>query len=580
MLTSCSLIDTSSVDKSIFPVRLGEKWGYIDKKGQFRINPQFLSAQYFYDGLAMVEVNSHKIGYINKKGMFVIPAQYVDGTCFREGKAFVVQSGGYPVCIDKHGKTIFSLKTVENVFCFSGGMAKFAVKNKKGELKYGFVNEKGESIIKPQYDDALSFSEGLADVRTKNKWGFVNNQGNMVIPPQFEHVSSFHDGLASFRVGNMYGYIDKNGKYLITPQFELAGDFCEGMACFVQGNMVGYINNKGKIVINPQFDESDNFSNQLARFELNEKVGFIDKSAQQKIPAQFDNARNFFGNVAFVQLGDKWGLIDKKGKYLVGPQFDEVGWREDLIYGDNVVNSIFCVKTQYYDVSKSISLLLKEYRMTETSFDGFDANTTLQDIVNGEKYGDYAECYGNGLDPTDEDNRVVSIVDEKLIRGFYELSLYSDNPEMLSRLSRSISSRYVINQELFVLPIAIYFQNPICSRKDYSSSKEYIFDEKISSVIYLIAPITETLEDKGKAIKEELKKQIAEKLHTSFKEIAIYNELALDAAFTNKVNVAIMNQDEDLCLMIVGFDKYSQNLIEKWAKNIEEIEELFDIIDY
>jgi len=48
-------------------VRLKDKWGYIDKKGDIAINPQFEDAGGFGDGLAPVE-SERKWGFIRKTG--------------------------------------------------------------------------------------------------------------------------------------------------------------------------------------------------------------------------------------------------------------------------------------------------------------------------------------------------------------------------------------------------------------------------------------------------------------------------------------------------------------------------------
>ena len=44
-------------------VRIGGKWGFIDKTGHYVINPQFDSAESFSDGLAAVRIGN-KWGYI------------------------------------------------------------------------------------------------------------------------------------------------------------------------------------------------------------------------------------------------------------------------------------------------------------------------------------------------------------------------------------------------------------------------------------------------------------------------------------------------------------------------------------
>jgi len=46
-------------------VKIGDKWGYIDKTGKFVIQPQFNYAQSFSEGLAAVKIGG-KWGYISR----------------------------------------------------------------------------------------------------------------------------------------------------------------------------------------------------------------------------------------------------------------------------------------------------------------------------------------------------------------------------------------------------------------------------------------------------------------------------------------------------------------------------------
>ena len=52
----------------------------------------------------------------------------------------------------------------------------------------------------------------------------------IIIKPQFDEADSFSEGLAAVRVGAKYGYIDKQGKIVIKPQLDCAGPFSEGLA--------------------------------------------------------------------------------------------------------------------------------------------------------------------------------------------------------------------------------------------------------------------------------------------------------------------------------------------------------------
>lgn len=146
-------------------------WGYINKDGEFAIEPKFHDAWDFHEGLAVVKVEWAR-GYIDKSGNFVIQPQFQYAGPFIDGKAFVGLDGkwGY---IRPDGSWEEELHEVEGnpiacpppsselppEYVFSEGLA-VALKGKK----YGYVDEEKKFKIKAQFFQAKDFSEGLAAV--------------------------------------------------------------------------------------------------------------------------------------------------------------------------------------------------------------------------------------------------------------------------------------------------------------------------------------------------------------------------------------------------------------------------------
>ena len=102
---------------------------------------------------------------------------------------------------------------------------------------------------------AYGFSEGLAAVRMEEKgpWGFINKSGVMVIKPQFDAANSFHEGLAVVRKGtdtygnkNEYAVIDKTGKMIIPFSKKFIGDFENGRALAEEQYISHYVYKNGK----------------------------------------------------------------------------------------------------------------------------------------------------------------------------------------------------------------------------------------------------------------------------------------------------------------------------------------------
>src|SRR3981081_1947991 len=72
----------------IFPIKVGGKYGFIDRNGKVAIQPQFDEAARFQDGLAPVSVNK-AWGYIDRNGKLAINPQFEMADPFSENMALV-----------------------------------------------------------------------------------------------------------------------------------------------------------------------------------------------------------------------------------------------------------------------------------------------------------------------------------------------------------------------------------------------------------------------------------------------------------------------------------------------------------
>jgi WG containing repeat len=103
--------------------------GYIDQTGKVVIQPQFVAAFSFSEGLAAAEVSENgalKWGYIDKTGAWVIRPQFDAASFFSEGLAAVATGSGDSTrrrFIDKTGKVAIALlQNQVPVGLFSGGV--------------------------------------------------------------------------------------------------------------------------------------------------------------------------------------------------------------------------------------------------------------------------------------------------------------------------------------------------------------------------------------------------------------------------------------------------------------------------
>jgi len=57
----------------------------------------------------------------------------------------------------------------------------------------------------------------LFPIEKDGKWGYIDNTGRIVIKPQFDEARDFSEGLARVTIDGKFGYIDKTGKYVWEP---------------------------------------------------------------------------------------------------------------------------------------------------------------------------------------------------------------------------------------------------------------------------------------------------------------------------------------------------------------------------
>ena len=179
------------------------KWGYVDVKGNIRVNPQFDTASDFKAGHAVVTLKG-KTYSINKAGdkhlLPFNPAQKI--TVFDNGAGYVENLNGTKSFFAKGFKlTPGEYKEIND---FSDGFAR--VKSLNGNIAY--LNEDGAVALRISgYSDSGDFNEGKAWVKRNSLYGFINKSGALVIDTLFSYASNFNNQLAYVAKGQRQGVI-------------------------------------------------------------------------------------------------------------------------------------------------------------------------------------------------------------------------------------------------------------------------------------------------------------------------------------------------------------------------------------
>jgi hypothetical protein len=225
--------------------------------------------------------------------------------------------------------------------------------------KWGYIDRTGTLVIDFKYDDAGSFSEGLASVKVGDVWGCIDESGSIVIAPQYENPLWFSNGLARVWTSVEKGYIDRSGTLVIRndPEWDWTSDFSEGLAAvgfeYTMSSDVGYIDTNGKLVI--------------------------------KI-AGADSARDFSEGLAVVRQGG-YGYIGRNGRFVIDPQFYEA---------DEFTDGLAVVEIEsYFDEEKR--WLVSQYQIIDTHGNAvvtLDGYSTVGSLREGRAYAFLADAFG------------------------------------------------------------------------------------------------------------------------------------------------------------------------------------------
>lgn len=339
-------------DGALFPVKNKKgKFGYINSNGKLVVKYVYEGGEEFSGGFGAVKKNG-LWGYIDEKGKEAIKPKYTNAGKFSEGIAPASNSDGLYGYVDASGNTVIDYKyTWAGVF--SEGLA--LAQDSGAGLRFGYIDRTGAYVIKPLYDyknPPRDFKQGLAAVCVDEKWGFINTKGETIVKPKYFSVSDFGDGLAAVQeikesyvipemqrgegakgewsskglktnTGGNFSFIDTKGNVKIKGDYAKAFGFSDGLCSVEINGKMGYIDTQGKVVIEPKYTYASTFSEGTAAvFAPGENyanlMGIIDKSGNYILkPGNYFNAFAFHNGLGLViaQSGE-WMYVNNKGKFV------------------------------------------------------------------------------------------------------------------------------------------------------------------------------------------------------------------------------------------------------------------------
>ena len=313
-------------------------WGYVDESGNEVIPPQYIYANDFEDGIAIIckgewtidkkwdnEYNTGRYwteeelwGAIDKTGKEVIPCIFDEIKYFNDtSEVFMAHCGGW-----KTGK-------------------------------WGVISRTGEWLVDPIFEDiAYDYKDGLFAFYQDDKWGddvplgvYDLNQRKVIFEPQFFDVSFRDDGYLEVeaydeKLGRrIEKIIDLDGNEAFPSIYSSIYGWREPYEVVIRdenGSRHGLIDKEGNVLLPCKYDVPwDGISYEKRRLIIPQdgKQAVIDFDDNVIIPAKYYEIHGLDDILLTVRDGEKdnykEGLITHNGTVVVPPKYHRIGWCKD-----------------------------------------------------------------------------------------------------------------------------------------------------------------------------------------------------------------------------------------------------------
>ncbi|MBI3510705.1 MAG: WG repeat-containing protein [Bacteroidetes bacterium] len=190
-----------------------DKYGLIDTKGNFIVQPQF---EFFYDlggGYYQTKNEDDLAGVVDSTGKVILQPVFTE-VFHLQKNFFTVEKDELNGCYDLSGKEIFPPKSTRSVYFMKGT----CIVDNDGIPS--LIDSTGKNLVPPVYDSIGVFYNGYASVRLKGKFGLIDSTGKKIIDTKYSEIRPFVNGYAVFSDNGKYGYLDTKGAVVVEAKFE------------------------------------------------------------------------------------------------------------------------------------------------------------------------------------------------------------------------------------------------------------------------------------------------------------------------------------------------------------------------
>ena len=254
--------------------------------------------------------------------------------------------------------------------------------------KWGVINQDGEEVIKPSYQEMIVIPDKTRDVfiityNVNEETGeyqtkAINSKSEEILTgyDQIEALENidknenvwYEDNILRIKKNGKYGLIDLNGKELLPAEYDeitvLEG--IENSIIIKKDGKVGLVNDKGSIIVEANYKEIQNLGETYKEgyITINEegKYGLVSTTKKQILESKYDEiSQVYLQDYYLVKENGKQKLINTAGDTLIEKGFDEIKsatsrgviFTKNGLYGEMTTNGEITIEAKYQDLKEA-----------------------------------------------------------------------------------------------------------------------------------------------------------------------------------------------------------------------------------
>lgn len=302
-----------NITNSYISVYTDGKWGVINSKGEYVINPT-------YENMIVIPDSSKEI-FICQKDVDLEKGTFT---------SYAINSKSSKL-FEKYD-TVEAIQRIdsENIVKFDSNVLKVS---KDG--KYGLINFTGTELLECSYEkiEPIKYIKNSFITEKDGKKGVVDNSGNVIIENKYKDISSltekYEDGYIVKDDNNKYGVINYNKKQVLECKYDkIENIYGNGMYVVKSGNEVQVINTEGKVILNKGFDQIISLDTNILIKKSN-KYGVVSNEGEELLKAEYDDLKYLYSGNYIAKKDNKYGVINTLGEVILDFKYEKIQYMNE-----------------------------------------------------------------------------------------------------------------------------------------------------------------------------------------------------------------------------------------------------------